>query len=155
MSDLPVAKILAARDYVPSSEVVLPTPMGDEQLFIPVDRNAAISQTHLTVAIAQKAWDSVAVRMVNKREVTPKEIKDMVDAAKVIVEMRALAYSNDRPANLPPIGSTATAIGQGIGQALTEAIRDGGAKPNDLMEKLARAGRAEAAKPVVDIPSDK
>jgi hypothetical protein len=149
MPDTQIAKIVEARDYIPSLEVkVSAGDMGEENLLVPVDKNAAISQNHITVALAQKAWDSVAVKLVNNRAATPKELKDLVDAGKAIVEMRAVSYSADRPATLPMLNSTAAAVGQGIGQVMVDAIKQGANDPAGLIDRLARAQQKAEAKVV-------
>lgn len=149
MPEESISKVVLARDYVPSTEVVIDTEMGRETLSVPTDRAAALSQNHITAAIAQRAWDAVAVRVVNRRDATPREVKDLVDAAKGIVELRALGYPESmRPVGSALLGVTATAVGQGIGEVLTKAIANGGASPQELVEKMARARQQAEAKTV-------
>lgn len=152
MPEESLAKIQSAREYIKNTEITLEDADGGvgERLLVPVDRDAAISQDHITIAMAQKAWDTVAMKMVTRSGLstpTPAELKDLVSAAKTIVEMRGFAYAKDRPTNLPMQASTAHAVGQGIGKALTDAIANG-AKPETLVDKLARAKQAQDAKPV-------
>lgn len=149
MPEESLAKIQSAREYIRSNEVTLEDTDGGvgERLLVPVDKDAAISQDHITVAMAQKAWDTVAMKMVTRRDATPKELKDMVDAAKTIVEMRGFAYAKDRPATLPL--QQANAVGQGIGQALGNMIANG-AKPDVVVDRLAQLRKAGETK-VVDI----
>lgn len=150
MPDTQITKLVDAREYVPSFEFKVDAgDMGQETLSIPVDKNAAISQNHITVALAQRAWDSVAVKLVNNRQATPKELKDLIDAGKSIVDMRAVSYSADRPANLPMLNSqVANAVGQGIGQAVVDHIKGGSEDPKDLVARIARAQQKAEAKVV-------
>lgn len=153
MPEESLAKIQSAREYIRSNEVTLEDTDGGvgERLLVPLDKDAAISQDHITVAMAQKAWDTVAVKLTNKRDTTPAEIRDMVNAAKAIVEMRGFAYAKDRPATLPL--QQANAVGQGIGQALGNMIANG-AKPDVVVDRLAQLRKAGETK-VVDVETEK
>lgn len=146
MPDTQIAKIVDAREYIPCREVrVDGGEVGTETVLVPVDKNAAISQNHISVAVAQKVLDSLAVKLANKRDLTPKEALDYATAQAKVVEMRAIAYSSDRPAALPLLdSSTAKAIGEGMGNALVDTIQNGG----DLKEKLLRAQQKAEAKVV-------